>query len=84
MKNGLQEVIAQIGIDGLQKSMPHIHVGNCDLHGQYAFEKEPSCPLCPTPNGETATHVEHFLDIKNVSDHTSGHNPGQKANPYGL
>lgn len=84
-KNNIQHAIDQLGIDVVSKSLhtSGIHLGNCDLHGQYAYKETPNCPLCPAPNGVTATEVEHFIDIKDAMDYTSGNNPGQKANPYG-
>lgn len=93
MKNGLQAVIDQIGIDSVRKSMGAIHIGQCDAHGSYGYNPSSTtaghdlCPLCPhleNSNGTSATEVEHYLDIKAAIDPTDGNNPGVKANPYGL
>lgn len=84
MKNNIQNAIDQLGIETVSKSLGHTALGNCDLHGMYAIVGEPTCPLCPNANGTTASEVEHFLDIKQAFDPTSGHNPGQVANPTAI
>lgn len=86
MTNVLQKAIQEIGIDAVQKSITGagMAMGFCDLHGHYAFTKVADCPVCPSPNGTTATEVEHYIDIKDAIDPTSGHNPGQVVNPTGI
>lgn len=84
MKNNIQTAIDQVGIEAVSKSIGAVALGNCDLHGMYAVVGDTGCPLCPNANGTTASEVEHFLDIKALYDPTSGHNPGQVANPTGI
>lgn len=87
--NGIDEAIEQIGFDRVLKSMKVEGIGYCDVHGSYGMVKDNNlCPLCPhdnnAGNGTTASEVEHYLDVKELVDYTTGHNPGQKANPYGI
>lgn len=85
-KTQLQKAIDQIGMEAVQKSITHagISIGFCDLHGHYGFTTDKTCPLCPSANGQTATEVEHFINIKEAIDPTAGINPGQKANPTAI
>lgn len=86
MKNGLQKAIDQVGMDAVQKSITHsgMTLGFCDLHGHYLFSNPATCPLCPNPNGASASDIEHVIDIKEAISPTAGTNPGQKLNPTGI
>lgn len=89
-KSGLQKAIDQIGEDAVRKSIPlGAKIGMCDLHGAYMVNigSEMVCPICPTvpePNGTNATDIDHYIDVKEFVDPTSGINPGQKLNPLGI
>ena len=90
MKNELQKAIEQIGYEAVRKAIPvGAKMGNCDLHGMYMMAPDatalccPSCPNLPDPNGVTATDVEHYINIKDALDPSSGDNPGQVINPVG-
>lgn len=86
MRTVLQGVIDQIGYDAVKKSCDYrdVHIANCDLHGKYAHlpGTAVSCPLCPAPNGDSATDVEHYIDMNFVQN--LGTNPQQKLNPMGI
>jgi hypothetical protein len=84
MKNNIQKAIDQIGEYAVSKAIGAAVLHRCEIHGMYACPtgQEPSCPLCPDPNGTDATQVEHYIDMKNFLDPTSGTNPQQKA--YGV
>lgn len=79
-KNNIQHAIEQVGIDAVQKSLGTMALGNCDVHGHYLMGTEATCPLCPAPNGTTATQVEHFINVNPID----GTNPQQKINPLGF
>lgn len=83
MKNNIQNAIDQVGMDAVSKSIGAVALHNCDVHGMY-LANEDGCPLCPKANGTSATEVEHYIDIKELVDPTSGINPGQKANPTAI
>jgi hypothetical protein len=80
----LQEAIDQIGLDAVRKSLAGIPLGFCDLHGHYLIvnAEQPRCPLCPNPEGVTATQVEHYINLDPA--HQLGTNPQQKVNPLGI
>lgn len=84
MKNYIQSTIEQVGLDAVVKSIGHGHLGNCDLHGMYIVSGDSGCPLCPSMNGSTASEVEHYINVKQLVDPASGHNPGQVVNPTGI
>lgn len=81
--NGLQKAIDQIGIDAVSKAIPAgSRIGMCDIHGAYMVHSnsELVCPVCPsTPpaNGESATDIEHYIDIREAVG-IDGTNPHQK------
>ena len=87
----LADVVKSIGVDGVQKYLPKgMKLNYCDLHGHYLqhYSGDGLCPLCtghnPEADGTTATQVEHYIDIRDAIDPTSGTNPQQKANPFGF
>lgn len=84
MKNNIQNAIDQVGYEAVAKSIgAHIQLGNCTMHGQYV-QSDIGCPLCPSANGDTASEVEHYINVKNILDPASGANPGQVINPTGI
>jgi hypothetical protein len=82
-KNNLQKTIDQIGKDAVSKSLSHagISIGFCDVHGHYNFTSNNICPLCPKANGDTATEVEHYINVREAVG-MDGTNPQQKG--YGV
>lgn len=78
-KNGMQNVMDQIGYDAVAKSITHagMSIGFCDVHGHYGFTTDKSCPACPSANGVTATDVEHYINVREVVG-IDGTNPQQK------
>lgn len=88
--NGLQKAIDQVGIDAVSKAIPAgSRIGMCDIHGAYMVHSAselvcPICPVLPDANGETATDIEHYIDIQDAMTGLGGTNPGQKVNPYGI
>lgn len=90
MKNALQEVLEQVGMNAVNKSVGiGLRICNCEVHGLYACAEtaDPKCPTCisiPTVtnegNGESASAVSHYIN----PGQELGTNPHQKANPLGL
>ena len=78
-KTNLQKTIEQIGYNAVSKSITHagMAIGFCDVHGHYAFTASNTCPLCPKPNGDTATDIEHYINLRE-SVGIDGTNPQQK------
>lgn len=90
MKNALQVVVDQIGMDAVKKSVgTGFRLCYCETHGTYMCQadKEPKCPVCSQSdnvsneaNGTSATDVEHYIN----PGQELGTNPQQKLNPYGM
>lgn len=90
MKNAIQGVVDQIGVDAVKKSVGiGFKLCTCVQHGMYlcAVDKEPVCPVCQQSdnisneaNGTSATDVEHYVN----PGQELGTNPQQKLSPYGL
>lgn len=81
--NDLQKSIDQIGMEGVVKYLPKgMSLHPCDLHGHFLThytDKQPTCPLCikqdPSANGTNATEVEHWIDLKDTVQATTGFRP---------
>lgn len=92
-KNNLQKAIDQVGLEAVMKPYtPQFDLANCEMHGHYAVPKGDTsmlCPICSMPdtphsagNGETATEVEHYIDIKDAIHSAMGVSPKLLDNPH--
>lgn len=78
----LQKSIEQIGMEAVQRYLPKgAKLHPCDMHGHFLAhykDSSPTCPLCITTGtgeGTTATTIEHWINIKDNVQATTGYRP---------
>jgi len=79
----LQKSIDQIGLAAVQRYLPKgLKIHPCDIHGSFLShysDTNPICSLCvshnPAAEGTTASSIEHWIDLKDHVQATTGYRP---------